>query len=881
MDEDNGIMAPAFEEEGLEQDSNQGRGPPSTTSVAIESDTSWLAGGGVGYHLQVHSEDGARWMCVRRYSEFAMLREVLIARCQQPSTRSALLALPFPEKRWLGSADLDTVKERRRELERWMNGAITLCPADADVLAFLSPHGARNAGQMTPGGSGSFSGASGALGSDAEDWAELQKVRQLRESLLRGQLQESEQMTPDKSGILGDQTPDERELEPERDPDSAKSNDDLLEMLLQEAVADTQLDSNFTLPPLRQSALATTSAGPPPSPSTSKRRSVSEDLSLLDTPPRPAHGVSIPFEPEPRTPLRSGQHESAETNHPGDRPEQVTCDTGGYERLLRVGGKQSLESICTVLDRVVPLLDVPQKHTPRRRRRLLEDRVEKLLALLRPTESGSELQQRWAAAAALMQLEPSVASELARGLAELAALPTQSAYTGYSGLSASAVITLASVLRTLEVAAEGQSAGNLLEREVFKKLSNGGETAVACVATTLEHCLVLVDIPQAGVPRRYRRALEHDILEAQLCLERGLGLKLAGRGLQPPLLDALVQAVVSVHQLSPSELLASDAAVGESPLQTAASDVAKGDFCGADGLQMEAATVAAPDGLLSEKTRLDTDENVEETSRNANFAAMQRLLRLLVRPDTDPEVVHARKQDARITELRVARRREQRITAALARKTWGPADEETGKMLPTATEKLRLQQEEEASAILRMRMLEAKEEMKQREKEKRQARLALNRQRRARQAHRRRMLGLCSIAATAAFTLVFRSRLAAISAAIRKTFSGPVAALYGWVRTVVLSALGRAYKLIRTPLGHMCATLRPVWMPARRKLLPVIQAGVEIWAQVIDRLVQVFLNALRSIVIIGTKTLGRLRLQKVLLKGTAVFKQALLAIRRQ
>eukprot|EP01044_Picomonas_judraskeda_P038853 COSAG03_NODE_18332_length_357_cov_0.848837_1_plen_92_part_10 len=72
MDEDNDTMAPAFEGDSLEQRVDEdGPGPTSMSSVSIENDTSWLAGGGVGYHLQVHTENGARWACVRRYSEFA------------------------------------------------------------------------------------------------------------------------------------------------------------------------------------------------------------------------------------------------------------------------------------------------------------------------------------------------------------------------------------------------------------------------------------------------------------------------------------------------------------------------------------------------------------------------------------------------------------------------------------------------------------------------------------------------------------------------------------------------------------------------------------------------------------------------------------------
>ena len=869
MDEDNDTMAPAFEGDSLEQRVDEdGPGPTSMSSVSIENDTSWLAGGGVGYHLQVHTENGARWACVRRYSEFATLREVLVARCQRPSRRSALVALPFPEKRWLGSADLDTVRERRRELERWTNGAIALCPADADMLEFLSPNGPREAGLATSGGSGSLNSASGVLGSDAEDWAELEKVRQLRESLLQSQLQNPVQGESDSSGLLTAQSKTGRELEPEPEPGSTRVDDDLLEILIREAAADAELDSNFSLPSLRNSGLAATASnGGLSSPTSRGRRAVAADLSQLETPPRPANEVAAPFNHEVATPSRPDQHRAAEKNAQDDPPAQDMYDAVSFEGLLRAGGKRSLEAVCAVLDRVVPLLDVPQKHTPRRRRRMLEDRVEKLLELLRPTESGSELQQRWAAAAALMQLEPNVASKLAAGLAELVSLPTQSAYVGYTGLSAAAVVTLASVLRTLELAAAGRNTGNLLEQEVLKKLSNGGENAVACVAAALDHCLALVDVPQPAVSRRYRRALEHDILEAQSCLERGLGLKISGRGLQPPLLDALVQTVVSVQQLVPSELLTSDATpTAESPLRAAGLDAKTGNVF-EDAMDSEVATA----GLLSDKIRLDSKENNGEgQSSSEHFVAMQRLLRLLICPDTEPEVMNARKDEARVTELRVARRREQRITAVLARKAWGAADEDAGSSaLPTATERLRLQQEEEASAMLRMRVLEAKEEMKDRQKEARQARLALNRQRRALQTYRRRRLGLCVIASSTAIALILRSNPAA-SQRFRQV-SEPIANL-------ALAVCRRVHVLLGSSVDQLRAAVDPVLTPTLRKLQPAahiirqkLQVGVEFWAWMIDGLVHACLRTLPVHVLVGQTPLRTLRL----------LKQALVRIRRR
>lgn len=897
MDEDDYMMAPTFASDGSEQhvdeeDSRQ----PITSSVSIENDTSWLAGGSVGYHLQVHNEDGTRWVCVRRYSEFATLREVLVTRCQQPSRRSALLALAFPEKRWLGSADLDTVKERRRELERWINGAITVCPTDADVMAFLSPSGPREAGLMTPGGSGSFSSTSGGVGSDAEDWAELEKVRQLRESLLRSQMGERDQSDP--SGILPNQLPAGSELEPEPEPGSARMDEDLLEMLIREAEADAELDSNFSLPLLRDSIVAAKDADDaPPSTRSSVRDTVAADLSHLETPPRPAnHDVTPPFNVEVATPLQSDQDGAARKPAQAYHFEKATHDVAGYEHLLSTGGNQSLEAVCDVLDRVVPLLDVPQKHTPRRRRRLLEDRVEKLLEQLRPTESGAGLQQRWAAAAALMQLEPNVASRLAGGLAELASLPTQSAYAGYSGLSAAAIVTLASVLRILELAAAGRSTGNLLEQEVLNKLTAGGENAVACVAAALDHCLALVDIPQAGISRRYRRALEHDILEAQSCLERGLGLKITGRGLQPPLLDALTQAIVSVQQLVPSELLNSDAVdAAGSPLQAAVEVMS--ETVSADEVHAKVAV----DGILSDKARLDSNENSEEGQMShQRFAAMQRLLRLLVRPDTDHEVMYARKEEARVTQLRVVRRREQRITAVLARKSWGAADDDdaAGSALPAATEKLRVQQEEEASAMRRMRLLEAKEEMKdkQKEKEARQARLALNRQRRARRARRRRQLWLCAIASAATLAFAFRSNPAALQRvrAVTEPVENKALAIWGRVHVLLGPSVdrlratwGRVHVLLGPSVDRLRAIVDPVMMPALRKLQPAayilrtkLQVGVELWAWMIDGLVHACLRAVPALVLLGQTGLKMLRL-RVLLPGAAVVRQGLAKILRQ
>ena len=876
MEEENATImgVPEFEdEEALAEEALAEEQPadrPSVSGVTIEHDTSWVAGGGVGYHMQVHSEDGGRWMCVRRYSEFAGIREEVVARCQQPSRRRALLGLPFPEKRMFGSADLDTVKERQRDLERWMNGAIAICPADADILAFLAPDSSRGAGAMTPGGSGSFSGASGALGPDEEDWAELEKVRQLRESLLRGQLPEPGSAVPGSPGMSG--------LEPEPEPEQrvGDDDDDFLEMLIREAAADPELESEFALPPLREAGLDA-SAAPPASPSSHGRPAFAADLSKLETPPRPGgNGRGAGG----RTPPHSAhQHGLAHGgNGSGDGPEQIAYDAASLGRLLRAGGKQSLQSVCAVLDRVVPLLDVPQKHTPRRRRRLLEERVEKLLELLRPTESGSGLQQRWAAAAALMELEPNVASELAEGLAKLAALPTQSAYAGYAGLSASAVVTLASVLRTLELAAAGRGAGNLLEQEVMKRLSSGGEGAVACVAAALEHCLALVDIPQAGVSRRYRRALEHDILEAQSCLERGLGFKLAGRGLQPPLLDALVVAIVQVQQLVPSELQqlelreaeAAAAAVGESPMRN--SNAVMMD-CTPSSVEKAAAAVVTS-GLLSERTRRDSEASDDGGGgggggcRDDCFAAMQRLLRLLVRPETDPEVLEAREDEARVTEQRVARRREQRITAVLARKSWGAADEDEHGgygVLPAATERLRQQQEEEAAAMLRMRLAEADLEMKERQKVARQARLAQNRQRRARRSRRRRWLTLCFVAAAAVLALVLRSKPVVLQRI--GVMLGPAGErflkLFDRVRAVVSPSLARAHVMlmpslaranvvatrVRVKLGAGLIAAAPALGRARR----LVQPAIEAWAQSIDRLVDTWVRGSLLLVLLGKR----------------------------
>ena len=771
------------------------------SSVRIEDDTSWVAGGGVGYHMQVHTEDGGRWMVVRRYSEFALLREAVVARCHQPSRRSSLLALQFPEKRWLGSADLDTVRERRRELERWMNGTVATCPDDNDILAFLAPHRGGSAGDMTPGGTGSFSGASGALGADAEDWAELEKVRQLRQSLL------------EKRGGTG--LGSTLEPEPEQHPPGGVGEDDLLEMLIREAADDAELDAGFSLPSLQQSGLD--GAAPPPgSPAGRVRHGFAAYLSQLETPPR-NHDKNTDH--ASRTPPNSIPGGIGMTPRDGGEPFERGPESGpqepaDFEWFLGVGGKLSLLAICDVLDGVVPMLDMPQTHTPRRRRRLLEERVEKLLELLRPTESGNGAQQRWAAAAALMQFEPKIASELAGGLATLAALPKrQPAY-----LSASAVVTLASVLRTLEVASAGRNAGNLLEQEVMKKLGGGGEGAVTCVAAVLEHSLELVDKPQEGISRRYRRALEHDILEAQSCLERGLGFKLAGRGLQPPLLEALVVAIVEVQQLVPSELGTQDAT--DTPMRQP---------------QLEGFVK----GLMSEDARRD-----QVAEGEGQFGAMQRLLRLLVRPDSDPEVLQAQQDELRVTEQRVARRREQRITAVLARNTWGPADEEDAAM-PSATERLVRQREEEAAQMLRMRQAELDDDMRQRQKEVRQARLSENRKRRV-QRRQRRLVLFCVVLALASGAMY--------NPAARER----VRAMLGPTVERVSMAVSPALERVRVALGPVAQRLLGVWMRVHATLGPVLYSlglsmqttlgpVIEVWATFIDRIVAVTRAAIVSI----------------------------------
>jgi hypothetical protein len=363
----------------------------------------------------------------------------------------------------------------------------------------------------------------------------------------------------------------------------------------------------------------------------------------------------------------------------------------------------------------------------------------------------------------------------------------------------------------------------------MKKLGGGGEGAVACVAAVLEHSLELVDKPQEGISRRYRRALEHDILEAQSCLERGLGFKLAGRGLQPPLLEALVVAIVEVQQLVPSELGTQDAT---------------------DTPQRQPELEGFVKGLMSEDARRDQADAEGE----GRFGAMQRLLRLLVRPDADPEVLQARQDEMRVTEQRVARRREQRITAVLARKTWGPADEEDA-AVPSATERLIKQRAEEAAQMLRMRQAELDDDMRQRQKEVRQARLADNRRRRVQRRQRR--LVLCCVALVAAGGAMYNS------IALKR-----VRVLLGPTVERVSVAVSPALERVSVALGPVARRLLSVWMRVHAMLGPVAYSvglrlqtilgpAIEGWVILIDRIVAL---AWAAIVVLRMNVLLPIRL---------------------
>jgi hypothetical protein len=86
------------------------------SSVSIRG--SVVLGGVVHYRLSVHTEQpgdggggGLFWDALRRYSQFDALRAGLIRRCEWPKGRATLRALPFPEKRWFGSSEVETVHE--------------------------------------------------------------------------------------------------------------------------------------------------------------------------------------------------------------------------------------------------------------------------------------------------------------------------------------------------------------------------------------------------------------------------------------------------------------------------------------------------------------------------------------------------------------------------------------------------------------------------------------------------------------------------------------------------------------------------------------------------------------------------------------------------
>lgn len=171
--------------------------------------------------------------------------------------------------------------------------------------------------------------------------------------------------------------------------------------------------------------------------------------------------------------------------------------------------------------------------------------------------------------------------------------------------------------------------------------------------------------------------------------------------------------------------------------------------------------------------------------------------------------------------------------------------------------------------MLRMRLLEAKEEMKDRQKEARQARLALNRQRRAIQAYRRRRLVLCAIAASAAIVLVLRSNHAALKRF--RQVSEPIAQL-------ALAVRRRVHVLLGPSVDQLRAAVDPVLTPTLRKLQPAaqlmrhqLQIVVEYWVWMIDGLVQACRQTLPALVPVG----------QTLLRTLMLLKKALVRIRRR
>ena len=611
--------------------------PSPPTSISIDPETCPLPGGGVGYQLHVHCDDGSSWLCVRRYSQFADLRQGLLQSCSWPSGRETLLSAPFPEKQWLGSSDLDTIRARRILLERWLNCAIALFPEpDPGILDFLAPD---------------RRGAAHASATDAEDWIEKEKVRQLRAELLATPLRGAATETPPRQASAQQTTPG-LSLPPEPEPEpqaplpptpggladtpsrlsatpdtlsstghevpGADSDDDELlireaAQLISEADDDDEMMGAMAMPPsLEHEIESLDSSRANSQPAAAQRKGFQQSIDSLQfaTPPRDRGRA------EGGTP---GSWQAERTPDSTAGREEPALDAAQMQALLRKGGVASLRAVCDVLERAVALLDVPAAHTPRRRRRRLEGRAEQLLVRLRPAEGAASTQQ-WAHAAALMQLGPQVAAELSAQLVTLGALPS----VGGEGMPVAGVQCLALALRTLEAATLGEG-GRLLEQEVRRRLHGGGQEAVACAGAALAHCLEIVDTPLGGAPRQRRRALEQDVEKAQSALERGLGLKLAGRGLEKSVVDELVIGVVNVERL-------------EADLDEEEGEDAEGK--GGPGIA------------------------------EAKIAAVEQLVRLLVEPD-NPELRIARTEEARIARLREIRRREKRAADEVERARWG------------------------------------------------------------------------------------------------------------------------------------------------------------------------------------------------------------------
>lgn len=87
------------------------------------------------YVLKIGTSDGKEWAVSRRYSAFASLRSNLL---KSTNNRSALGAVPFPPKKFLGGADRDVVKSRKAGLTAWIRAILPLCKTERTLAWFLA-----------------------------------------------------------------------------------------------------------------------------------------------------------------------------------------------------------------------------------------------------------------------------------------------------------------------------------------------------------------------------------------------------------------------------------------------------------------------------------------------------------------------------------------------------------------------------------------------------------------------------------------------------------------------------------------------------------------------------------------------------------------------